>query len=419
LNIEHIQHAFSPAHEITDPQMFVGRKDEIRSALLALQNPGGFLALYGQRGVGKSSLARQIQLIAEGNNVVPKMLELERYLPRRGFDYMVRLVQCDKSVRSTADILNRLLFGDDSNEPLLDLSKSGQTKAEQTHRTVNRKGELNIFGSKVTTEYKHESIEAARQSDSLVQDFRMLLGLIQKDNTKKTGLLILLDEFDIVENKDGFGSLVKACSSEFVKFGIIGIAQSIPELMKDHVSVGRKIDGIKVGKMAPPELDLIIRRAEYKVRRAIRFDELARNAIIERSEGFPYFTHLLGKEAMLLAFERNLEVIDEGLVTELADRVVAGRLPTVYEEAYFAAIGGSRDRELLLKAFAESETEEIRAAPVLALAAGMGVTQAEGLMSRLVSAQDDQAVLVEVRDGYYRFSDPVFRVYARLRNWEL
>ncbi|WP_445004216.1 nSTAND1 domain-containing NTPase [Halomonas mongoliensis] len=46
---------------IRDSSRFVGRSDLIRDCVRALNSPLGLLAVYGKRGVGKSSLLRQIQ----------------------------------------------------------------------------------------------------------------------------------------------------------------------------------------------------------------------------------------------------------------------------------------------------------------------------------------------------------------------
>ena len=55
-------------------------------------------------------------------------------------------------------------------------------------------------------------------SDDLIQQFKQILGSVQKDNQNRSGLLIVLDEFDVLKNKVGFGSLVKTCSNDFVTF---------------------------------------------------------------------------------------------------------------------------------------------------------------------------------------------------------
>lgn len=48
----------------------------------------------------------------------------------------------------------------------------------------------------------------------------------------------------------------------------------------------------------------ILSKAEYVVSISIRFTVDAKYAIASLSKGFPYFTHLLGKEALLMAFRR-------------------------------------------------------------------------------------------------------------------
>jgi len=55
LDVESVHRAFSPAHEIQDPERFVGRPEEINAGIAALMNRGGFMVVFGLRGVGKSS----------------------------------------------------------------------------------------------------------------------------------------------------------------------------------------------------------------------------------------------------------------------------------------------------------------------------------------------------------------------------
>lgn len=52
---------------IRDPHRFVGRTDLIQDCVKSLDTPLGLVAVYGKRGVGKSSLMRQLQQMATGN----------------------------------------------------------------------------------------------------------------------------------------------------------------------------------------------------------------------------------------------------------------------------------------------------------------------------------------------------------------
>src|SRR5438552_19007322 len=59
LTVERIENAFLPAREITDPARFAGPAPQIEQSYLALVSEGANIAIVGNRGIGKSSLARQ------------------------------------------------------------------------------------------------------------------------------------------------------------------------------------------------------------------------------------------------------------------------------------------------------------------------------------------------------------------------
>lgn len=420
MDIDKIYRAFSPAKEIQDPKLFAGRRDEVRLGIMALLNRGGFLAVFGLRGVGKSSIALQIKNIAEGDVTLPKMLAIERLLPRRGFDFIVHYYKSDKFVKNVSDLFKRILFGDESNPSLFSLTKSGDRKLDEFRRVINVEGSAGFFGTKIGAKGQEEKIYKNYVSDDLIQQFRALLGTIQRDNHKKTGLLILIDEFDTIPDKEGFSSIVKACSSDFVKFGIIGIATSVTELMRDHTSIGRQIDAIPVPLMPQYELGEILKKGEFMVNQSITFEDQASVTITEKSEGFPYFTHLMGKEAMVIAFERGSTRIVEQDMESLSVMISEGRLRCIYEDLYHDAVKSSPQREILLKLFAEQEDDEINTEKVYTVAKGLDITNPSQLMKQLTTPDSPHvaAVLVKIRERYYRFADPVFKAYARLRNWK-
>lgn len=59
--------SFRPATEVDDPRLFAGRHDEIRALTDALHTDGAAPIIYGHRGLGKSSLALQMERIAQGD----------------------------------------------------------------------------------------------------------------------------------------------------------------------------------------------------------------------------------------------------------------------------------------------------------------------------------------------------------------
>lgn len=166
---------------------------------------------------------------------------------------------------------------------------------------MNLEGSASAFGITVGAGEQEQRSYKTYVSDDLIQQFGALLGTFQKDNQGKTGLLILVDEFGTIPDKSGLASIVKGCSSGIARFGVIGIATTVTGLMRGHTSIGRQIDSIRVPTMPQDELHEILKKVEYVVDHAITFEEDAADAITERSEGFPDFAHLLGKEAMILA----------------------------------------------------------------------------------------------------------------------
>jgi Cdc6-like AAA superfamily ATPase len=419
MDIDKIQNAFSPSREIDSPELFVGRHEEVKNAILALSNKGSFLAIHGLRGVGKSSIAKQVILIAEGNRILAKSLNLERFIPAKGLNYLSLYTSCDSFTKNTADVIKRIIFGDNNSGGLLSLTSAGDKKIENIKESFKAGGSGGLFGLKIEAGAQEDVTYKTILTDDIIQQFKQLLGTVKKDNQDKTGLLIVIDEFDTLKDKSEFGSLIKTCSDDYIKFGVSGIANTVTELIEGHVSIGRQINPILVGKMPKEELKGILKRAEHFVNNKIVFSADASDEIASSAEGFPYFVHLLGKQAFINAFSIGKSKIEIGDVISIKEEITHGRLSTIYEEIYHSAVKESPQRELLLKFFAEDNNDEIFSEPVYSNTKDLGVTNPSQLMRELTQPQDGSVgVLTKLREQYFRFTDPVFKVYARLRTWK-
>lgn len=419
MDIGKIQTAFFPSKEITDPEFFVGRSNEIKNLILALSEQGSFIAIHGLRGVGKSSIAKQLKLIAEGDTTLIKMLKLERFVPNKKFNYLTILTTCDNYTNDVSDIVKRIIFGDNESGGLLSLTSTGDRKIESIKETFKAGGSAGLFGVKLEAGAQEEVNYKTTLTDDLIQQFKQLINTVQKDNQNKSGILIIVDEFDVLKDKTGFASLVKTCSNDFVKFAVSGISNTVTELIEDHTSIGRQLHPISVGKMPAEEMYGILKRAEHHISNKIVFDDNSSSSITESAEGFPYFVHLLGKQALIKAFEVGKNIVTEDDIIEIKTDISNGRLRTIYEEIYHSAVKESAQRELLLKFFAEEEKDEIYTVHVYASVKDLGVTNPSQLMKELTQPQDGSlGVLVRLRAQYYRFTDPVFKVYAKLRTWK-
>ncbi|WP_299215705.1 hypothetical protein [uncultured Aquimarina sp.] len=418
LDITDINDAFSPTHEINDPNKFIGRYEEIESLILGLSTESSFLSIFGIRGIGKSSIARQIKLIAEGNKTLPKEIGLDYLLPKKGFDFMVHLVSCDDFIVDIKSLITRILLGDDQNDSIFSRNKNGNKRAisYKEREKASLGGSAYVF--KAGVEGEDETTYEKRVTDDLIQEFRQALATTQKDNQKKSGLLILIDEFDILKDKKGFASLVKTCSSKFVKFGVIGIGESVEDLVEDHASVGRQISSVLVKPMGEKELRLIINNAVNSLKKEITFDDSVIEDIVKEAEGFPYFVHLLGKESLLLAFKRKLKRIDDGLYLEVKTNLIKGKFQLTQEFRYIDTCRTSAERELILKLFASSDENNVLIEEVYEMAREYGVETPSKYLDKLTEKGKIEPILVISRDKrHVRFSDPNLKVYAKKREY--
>ncbi len=419
LRLEDIAKAFSPAKEIDDPKLFVGRYPEIMGILEFLSKPGAFLVIFGPRGVGKSSVALQLKRIAEGDLTLVNAMKIdERYIPRN-LNWCTVYYRIDSFVSTVENLISRI--SDDFSSKFFPKEKGLNIKRRVVKKGYDMEGGLSLVRAS-----RHQSEEEVYEKVSerdIISKFRSLLSRVRARTHSqcKSGILIVIDEFDLLNDKRGFASLVKAISSEgFIKFVVVGIAADVSELMDDHGSIGRLIHPLKIPPMIEDDLYAIIKKAEYLVKRQITYKEPAARKIVHHSEGFPYFTHLLGMESMKFVFDQRSKIVTVDVVDSILRKLSEGNLPTLYEEMYNNAVKHSEQREFLLILFAEEPDEVIRTEKIYRIAKESGISNPSQLMQALTAplGTNRPPVLVKVRDREYRFSDPVFKVYAKLRGFK-
>jgi AAA+ ATPase superfamily predicted ATPase len=106
---------------IKDHQRFVGRIDLIRSCMQGLNSPMSLIAIYGRRGVGKSSLLRQVQQMALGDYTLARRAGLAAEIPSKPRTYLTIFYTCDSLIKSGEELLRRLCNDQDDEDGLLRL----------------------------------------------------------------------------------------------------------------------------------------------------------------------------------------------------------------------------------------------------------------------------------------------------------
>lgn len=414
--ITEVENAFQPAKEVSSATRFAGRKEAVSEAYYALIASGAHIAIVGNRGIGKTSLARQITNIATGDNDLLQKLGLPH---DRHLDFLSVYFACGKTVQNTTDLLERLLT---SSGCLADWVYD-IPKAKKVVAGYSPKFGVNVFGAEVGLggEKKTESsTEPALAVHAIDTVFTNAVAAIIEQSVAKDGVLVVVDEFDQIADPSGFASFLKALSTNVpqVKFCLVGVAQDIQYLMKEHQSSDRLFAGsiIALPSMSLAELKEIIGIAEASIGQAITFEAAAADRVATLAQGHPYMVHLIGKYALRLAFQADKTLISVDDVDATVRSIAERGADPVLEGRYKKAVASSEQRETVLKALAETQAPdgEVWTTNAYKLALDQGVDNASQYVGQLVS--DEYGSEVEkLRDRYYRFHDSLFAAYVRAR----
>jgi Cdc6-like AAA superfamily ATPase len=416
---------------IRDPGRFVGRTDLIEDCIKALNTPLGLIAVYGKRGVGKSSLMRQLQQMALADYTLARRASLAHAIPKRPRGYLTVYYSCDAMIKDGQELLRRLCNDQHDEDGLLRLvPNDGKDLAEFTRtREIAAGADLKIvnWGTKGIESSKYARVVEG----DVVQTFRNFVSAVVthqvKKRMKRDALLILLDEFDVIKDKAGLGSLIKSLTSADVKFAISGIGDDMSDLVQDHASVERLLEegAVHVQPMHPEESKQIIYTAQTLFQGAILFDPVVVEKIAEISRGYPYFTQLLGKGCVAQANKLATKDVAVSVFDLVLDDVRHGRAFPTLENAYQRAIGNSKDRQLLLHLLAEQKEDHtlydenvgrIVLKEARKDAEQLDVQYVDQLIPRLVDEKYGPCLKrVAERQGIYEFVNPVLRLYVNLR----
>jgi hypothetical protein len=429
-------HLFNPEDGFTsavikDSKRFVGRHQVIEDALSALNTSQGLIAVYGKRGVGKSSLLRQIQAMALGDFSLPQKAGLYGLVPRDPRRYYTVYYQCDALISNAEDLILRLCNDTDPEDGLLRLvPDTGKEYMEFSRSNETSTGldlKLLKWGVKGTDLEKY----GYRVAGNPVQTFRNFVTAIVSHNNsvwkKRDSVLILLDEFDQIKDKAGLGSLIKSLTSPTVKFGICGIGSDLSALISDHASVGRLIQqgSLHVQTMEPREVEEIFTTAKILFKGRVDFEQGVIDRVANLCGGYPYFAQLIGKACVEEGNRRGINTVHSLILDSVVEQIGSGKAFPSLERDYKRAIGHSEDRASLLALLAEQEENEsifdasgssVQLKEIRGVAKDLDVAHLDQNLPRLIDPGYGPVLVKDPdRQGVYEFVDPVFRVYVRLR----
>ncbi|WP_051284235.1 ATP-binding protein [Desulforegula conservatrix] len=206
-----VRYVFTPYQPIMDKKLFFGRSKEVANIIRQLNTPGQHSVLFGDRGVGKSSLANVSADMLKGlagGKVIKKRCDSQ--------DNFVSIVE---------SLLNEVGIN-------IQITSSQHQKAEGGKAGLNIPVVSAGIDTKTTNTTSSKGFEERASSPSWVAQ-----------QVKSLDALFLLDEIDVVvkDVKWKVAELVKQLSDEGsgLKFLIVGIAETASELTHGHESVQR------------------------------------------------------------------------------------------------------------------------------------------------------------------------------------
>ena len=183
--------------------------------------------------------------------------------------------------------------------------------ARDTFTTLWRKvfQDLTITHTRSTAGFVAEEVKATKSilkdlPETLTpDDIRRAL----REVSKGIILVPIFDEFDRIKDQDTATLMADAikCLSDYsvnATVLVIGVAESVDELIKEHHSIERTLIQIPMPRMSSEEVKAIV--ASGMTRLKMEVDESEQRTIVGLSQGLPYVTHLLSLHATKSAIRR-------------------------------------------------------------------------------------------------------------------
>ncbi|MDN3652089.1 AAA family ATPase [Thalassotalea ponticola] len=378
-----IREIFTPHIPVDEISHFFGREDEATRLVSVINSPGQHILLYGDRGVGKTSLAKTTC------KVILQRLQRGLFFEKR----------CD-----SGDSFSSIF------EEALEASGVDLSFKEEVH-THNDGG-----GAGLNAGIVKASVSSKRETKTTsAPNFKPESPSWVANQLKGLSGIMLIDEADAIaldSDKKKIAELIKLLSDNNSNFKIIvvGIATTGEELTAGHPSVERCLKEVSLQRMCDDDLKKLILNGMHRL--SLIPDNDVVDKIVDISAGFPHFTHLIslkcGEAAII---NKNKHVTVDVLKSALNEAVKdsEGALQRMLEST-LRALNTPQEYKLLLLTASYCNTPEFRSAELRdKLMSKFGVeVDSKALSRRLTKLTQGEktTILHKPARGCFQFTDP-------------
>ncbi len=386
-----------PSSPIRQEESLRGREPQLQTIREALASSGRNVFVYGDRGVGKTSLALTSAHIYQSSDQNPVLVACDRDAT---FYSVVR------------DVVAKLL---------------GQIPIRERRTTTKQLGaQFGGLSAQHVTAIEQGNVEAPTSVNEAVA----LLQFAGAAHSRRS--IAIIDEFEALadaRHRALFGDLLKQIGDQGVELKLIfsGVGHSLDEMLAQHGSAYRYVASVCLERLGQTPLIELMEEVSREIEIPISRNRLFRIAAI--SDGFPHYVHLLGTKFFWRYYRARSESESWKNEARLFDKALAdavGEVDAQLRASYDRAVEKYRDGEhyeYILWALASYHLLKRKTADVFTsyegIARKMRVEpinrqQYDARMNRL-KREEYGAIVIGTRQGWYQFREPIMRGYCRLQ----
>jgi hypothetical protein len=380
--------AFTPSSPVKEPDLFAGRWPQIAQVLGAVGQQGRHVILYGERGVGKTSLAGLTHEFWARDSRLSDCLAV-RYdcAPDDTFPGIWA---------SIGELLMDALAKNNLPEP-----------PSNTWRDI------------------YDEIRAGGATPHLV---RRMLDLLNRP------IIVVVDEFNQLRDETAnalFSSTIKSLSDHSVEATIVlvGVANDVDELVAEHESIRRALAQVQMPRMEIREVEDLITKGY--TRAGVLADEGVIWLLAKLAQGLPHYGHRFGQEAAFAAIARGSRVVQRQDVNKAIQEAVATTeqsIQAAYQRATYSPQSKTAKYKEVLLACALAPTDDqgyfsagnLRDPIFRVTGVQWKIPQYVGHLKKFCGPDKGSVLQVTGVDWQraYRFVDPLLRAYVVLKGME-